>query len=917
MTLVGIRTSETTVSFTRPTPEDLKLNMTAPRELYIRQIDSEYTQREERYTQIMKELTTAASEGKESNTAYGSLLIGKSIDEFAEALTAYHTAPKRGKPPIVHEVFGYMPDTRVIATIVLNTCVDRISSERPLATIALEIAKNLQDEINFLRLEGVDVNTFRRATANVATKSRIHEKRASLRWFLKNAAGIPVFTWPDNEKMAIGHALIVLLNNHFGWCEVSTETTRDLRGKTTRRAYLRANPELDRWIHECRHELALTLLPQRQPLLVPPRPWTNESLHCGAYLTQASPALSIVKTRNTRYLQQLRHVEMAGVLNAVNRIQETPLVINKEVLQWREYFRDNTVAWSEYIGIPLNEARLLSESVQRSAACDTDSETLFFYQQACTAFHKAEAVNRSKRMSHALMLGLARKYAGEDNFYVPWQGDSRMRVYATSKLNFQGTDSTKALLLFSEAVPLGTHGLKWLEIHAANLWGIDKLSFDERLQWVSENKEHILRLADDPLDSRGFWSEADEPWQALAVALELKQAWSTEDPSTFLSRIPVSLDGSCSGLQILGSALRCENTGGHVNLMATDKPADIYGVIAALVEKELRELVGERTHAQVLKLAKKKAYELWATSVTDTTHSQWLKMLKSITVQTTKEDDKLLKVLRKVYFKYTEAYAWLQFGVDRKTVKRNVMTYCYGSARFGFGEQCMEDILRPAYREHRKALAGGLPSSWHFDGNGGRAASLLASHVYPAVERTVLRAAQAMKWLQKTATLIAKQNRPLRWTSPHGFPVLQEYRKTKERQVNCKMMGKRTVLSIREESLDYDAVKAASAIAPNVVHSLDAAHLQSVVNMAYEEHGITAFALVHDSFGTHAGNTEVFFKVIRDALIKLFTERDVFDELRKEFTAQLAPELQDLMPDLPEYGSLDLNSVRDSLYAFA
>ncbi len=93
------------------------------------------------------------------------------------------------------------------------------------------------------------------------------------------------------------------------------------------------------------------------------------------------------------------------------------------------------------------------------------------------------------------------------------------------------------------------------------------------------------------------------------------------------------------------------------------------------------------------------------------------------------------------------------------------------------------------------------------------------------------------------------------------------------------MLGKHNDLSIREEFLDYDAAKTASVIAHNVVYSLDTTHLQLVFKMAYEEHGITAFALVHDSFGTHVGNTEVFFKVIRYALIKLFTERNVFDEL--------------------------------------
>ncbi|WP_097356571.1 hypothetical protein [Candidatus Enterovibrio escicola] len=87
----------------------------------------------------------------------------------------------------------------------------------PSLKIAVRIAKNLQDEIDFLYLEGVDMNTFRRATANVTTKSRLHEKCASLRWFLKNAAGIPSFAWPDNEKMAIGQALIVLRNNHIDW----------------------------------------------------------------------------------------------------------------------------------------------------------------------------------------------------------------------------------------------------------------------------------------------------------------------------------------------------------------------------------------------------------------------------------------------------------------------------------------------------------------------------------------------------------------------------------------------------------------------------------------------------------------------------------------------------------------------------
>lgn len=98
-------------------------------------------------------------------------------------------------------------------------------------------------------------------------------------------------------------------------------------------------------------------------------------------------------------------------------------------------------------------------------------------------------------------------------------------------------------------------------------------------------------------------------------------------------------------------------------------------------------------------------------------------------------------------------------------------------------------------------------------------------------------------------------------------------------------------------------------------HSLDSAHLMLTVANASSQ-GINSFALIHDSFGTHAGDTEKFYDIIRDSLVELYTP-DVFSQLREQFAEQVHPDRRDKVPELPTKGTLDPEVVKDSLYAFA
>ena len=164
-----------------------------------------------------------------------------------------------------------------------------------------------------------------------------------------------------------------------------------------------------------------------------------------------------------------------------------------------------------------------------------------------------------------------------------------------------GDDLSRGLLLFDEAKPLGERGLRWLKIHLANLYGYDKASFDERVQFVEEHLADIRDSAEHPLDGQRWWTKADDPWQCLATCMELKSALDLPEPTTYECRLPVHQDGTCNGLQHY-AALGGDAVGAaQVNLAAGDRPSDVYTYVANMVEKSIADdLANGNKYAQVL-----------------------------------------------------------------------------------------------------------------------------------------------------------------------------------------------------------------------------------------------------------------------------------------------------------------------------
>ena len=119
---------------------------------------------------------------------------------------------------------------------------------------------------------------------------------------------------------------------------------------------------------------------------------------------------------------------------------------------------------------------------------------------------------------------------------------------------------------------------QWLAFQVATAYGLDKAPMTERLTWVTENENLITRIAQDPIGTRSEWEGAEEPWTFLAACDEYYHCVINCDRQ--FTNLPVAVDATCSGLQILAGLARDANTAKLVNVLPSDRPQDAYKVIA-------------------------------------------------------------------------------------------------------------------------------------------------------------------------------------------------------------------------------------------------------------------------------------------------------------------------------------------------
>lgn len=111
--------------------------------------------------------------------------------------------------------------------------------------------------------------------------------------------------------------------------------------------------------------------------------------------------------------------------------------------------------------------------------------------------------------------------------------------------------------------------------------------------------------------------------------------------------------------------------------------------------------------------------------------------------------------------------------------------------------------------------------------------------------------------------------------------------------------------------------KQRSAISPNYVHSLDASALMLTVQKSLTKN-LRSFAMIHDSYGTLAADSETLAITLREVFLYMFGgDTNHLEMWLREVLAPLPVALQADAPLLPSMGALDVNEVKNAPFFFA
>ncbi len=531
----------------------------------------------------------AREQGEESTTSYGTQIIKRMLEPLSASITAFIEEAFSGRPGPKAVAAKYLKDcdADTLAYIILKEAMNGATTKRPAQVVAIAVASAIEDEMRFRKFEECAKREWKWAseTVNKQTQSVVHKRRVLMVMMARAAEEnkeLQWDTWEETKKLHIGIKCLDLVITTTGMFKYATV----FAGKHKTETEIQPTKEFLDVIQD-RAEFCAVLQPVYLPTIIPPKPWKNP--YSGGYHSTIVRRLPMVKTKNKNYLEELANTagNMPLVYQAVNAVQATAWRVNTKVLEVMQQVWDSGLVVK---GIPSREDLPLPPKPESIA---TDKAVRREWKRAASKVYGKNAQIASKRLLAAKLLYMGEKFAKEPTIYFPMQLDFRGRMYAVpSYLNPQGCDAAKGLLTFSEGKPLDAAAMRWLKIHGANCYGEDKCSMDNRVKWVEENHDDIVRSGQDPITTTSFWADADKPWQFLAFCIEYAAVWN--DPG-YCSSLPVSVDGACNGLQHFSAMLRDSIGGSAVNLIPTQLPQDIYARVADVTTKKVTHDVTQDT----------------------------------------------------------------------------------------------------------------------------------------------------------------------------------------------------------------------------------------------------------------------------------------------------------------------------------
>lgn len=758
-------------------------------------------------------------------------------------------------------------DEDILAYIALNECFNHAAIKDTLTQTLVSIGTRVELEVWSSGLKDFDrhINKLVTNQAISGHSSFEYRRRNALRSASK--FGYKREKWSRKKKVKCASVLLNAVLSHSNLFEIfeggSFKATKRYVVLTDGAFQLIKDGNFDASFAE----------PMFSTMVCPPRPWISPTTGCylDPAISQNVPLVRGASKAQIKAIQydfdQCKNGQVPRYVKAVNILQETPLQINKTVLDTVIWCWEGNKRFGDFpVGQEIPKPEKLDDDVWEGLTEDEKAAK----RQDGRDWRQNVLDVKSNQCIMKQTLVVAKEMLNYERFYLPWNCDFRGRLYPVSIFNYHRDDYVKAQFQLANGKPLGEYGAAWLMIHLANVGDFDKISkqpLQERVRWVEDNQEMIEKVGRSPKESFDIWKEADKPFQFIA-ACEAYCGYLDEGDN-YVCHIAPSLDGTNSGTQHYAAMLRNEKNGKEVNLTQSETVQDIYEIVA--------EAVGAKVETEKSEFKKR----------------------------------------------------WLEHVIDRYVTKRNTMTYSYASTPIGMSNQIQEDLMDKLQRDKIYGLIKEHPFGDSVSQK--KHANWLANINYDQIGKILVSVNEGMRFLQAAAHTLALEDKSCRWKSPSGFPAIQNYTKWNKTKVRIYLydreakINKRSQVTIKDpQPTKTDSRKAKSSIAANFIHSLDASHMVATILAAAEStenldgrEPMIDFMVIHDSFATTACNTIDLFQIVRETFVNQYTGECPLESFLEGVRQQLNDPTDPRLLEVPKKGNLDIYEVLESEFCFS
>jgi DNA-directed RNA polymerase len=503
-----------------------------------------------------------------SATVYGSACMSSILPDLISFIESKKEKYKNiaGKNVVVFHNHILPNDSAIQAMLACKVVFDHVfsptSKKHNLTAIARAVGAALEGEAQMEYYE-------KEAPALLATlkKNYWHQargteyKRKCIQTLMHKQNITPWIGWDSTSKIKVGVFFIDCI------CEVSGWFERDLIYKGNKKFSVINPSETLIKHHDEIMRMAELFSPLAKPMLIPPRNW-HPLQDGGYYLNDLTRCHQLIRRSDPTLIQGEITYEF------INKIQKVSYKLNPFIVKVAKELEERGISVGKFRPV------IQHEVPPKPFDIDTNEESKRRWKTEAKIARELQKAEVRKSCRTRMTMEAVREFEGVE-YFIPWSFDYRGRAYPIPNLlTPQDTDFGKSLILFSKGVRITKKGMDWIKFQLATTYGLDKATMQERLEWVdkAENRELVHRVWSDPIGNIADWEHADEPWLFLAACNEWYELHYEHRVHTHL---PVAVDATCSGLQILAGLSKDASTARMVNVIGSEKPQDAYATIAS------------------------------------------------------------------------------------------------------------------------------------------------------------------------------------------------------------------------------------------------------------------------------------------------------------------------------------------------